>query len=214
MRATYDVYACRLPDGKPIPANGWRSFESAHADSVVTNTCGVGGALSEYFPIYPGSLEYLATLDAWPAATDATIERCVASSAAPCDISLSRPFERAGLRHASISFGLRSPKRVVVSFRPGQDRFPSLIQSARVTLDDQAPPAFSSSPVLDGTQAAVAVTDVGAGVSTVQVDLDGRLVGRSEAACAPPFLEPVPCPGRKNMKFPSNWRSSRTASTR
>jgi hypothetical protein len=90
---SYDVHACRLPDGKPIPANGWRSFESAQAESVVTNTCGVGGgleagfagegapsgweagwsffapegtqiaavsvtrlALSEYFPIYPGSL--------------------------------------------------------------------------------------------------------------------------------------------------------------
>jgi len=46
---TYDVYACRLPAGKPIPTNGWRSFESAHGESVVTNTCGVGGALEAGF---------------------------------------------------------------------------------------------------------------------------------------------------------------------
>ena len=143
------------------PGNGWRSFESAHAESIVTDSCGVGGgleaafdgegapsgweagwsfvapegtqisavsvirlALSEYFPIYPGSLEYLATLDAWPAATDATVERCVASSAAPCDISLSRPFERVGLQHASISFGLRCTEGGGCSCRPGQGRSP------------------------------------------------------------------------------------------
>ena len=146
--------------------------------------------------LYPGlgSLEYLATLDAWPSPAGVAGEHCDASAANPCDALISRPFERERLRRPSLSLGLRcrAGSGCFVPSRPGTT-MQLEIESARVTLDDPVPPAFASSPILDGTQAAIAVTDIGAGVSTVRIDLDGRLVGRSEPACVPPFLEPVPC---------------------
>jgi hypothetical protein len=76
------------------------------------------------------------------------------------------------------------------------------ILSARLTLDDHAAPSFVLGPTLDGPRATMSVTDVGAGVAGVRVELDGRLVAQTGPGCRPPFVEPVPCPARRDVSLP------------
>ena len=45
MAGTYDVYGCRLPNGTPIPADGWAPH-TVHAGGDASNYCAPFGGLS------------------------------------------------------------------------------------------------------------------------------------------------------------------------
>jgi hypothetical protein len=75
---TYDVYACRLPDTRPAPTDGWSAFETpglSHG-TAIANSCPVGGALSARMPLTPhsGPAEALWRFDAPAGTTIAAFE--------------------------------------------------------------------------------------------------------------------------------------------
>src|SRR5689334_19182312 len=51
---TYDVYACRLPDGSPAPTRSWTPVEAyagRGAHGSTSDTCATGGVLSAELPL-------------------------------------------------------------------------------------------------------------------------------------------------------------------
>jgi hypothetical protein len=252
---TYDVYACRLPDGSPAPTDGWTSFATSTyepATNELGNACASGGALtarmpggapsggevgwafdpppgitiegfvvrraasSSWDPAFLSSIEYLSTLDAWPATSDGgegescnaanlpgNEQSCLALGAADARLDPSNRYERRGLYVPGLTLSLRCFGGDCPS-----TSFPAVagmtIFDATETLLDAAPPRFEGNPTLiDGSSISLSVSDRGSGVADVDALIDGHVASRESAAALDKVVPravrangPVPAPVR------------------
>jgi hypothetical protein len=154
---------------------------------------------------------------AWPALEPGSIrEQCVQpgcsalgrrDQAVPENI-VGPPAEMAGVTAMYLVVGCGGPagaKCLGADTAPGTDPERLDIHAAQMTLRDQAPPAIAglSGPLTEGgrTQSGTSTvtaraTDVGAGVATFSLEIDGKTVTSAGApGCqAAPFTSPAPCP--------------------
>src|SRR3954447_12348535 len=205
----------------PPPATSIDAFEVFRAVRPVT---GAAGPVSGY----------MASLGAWPPRdldADAD-ERCVNGvlpGVLACDKGLGTsgaPFDqlnRYGRRqlHATVltlglgcwdPFGLGEP---ACSGDPAAD-LGLTIFAARLTIRDDSSPTFEGDPVIGSSvrsvvRVAITAADVGAGLTSTSLVIDGVEVERRPledlpASCHEPFVNPAPCPARRELSVPFDSR--------
>jgi hypothetical protein len=176
---------------------------------------------------------YVASVGAWPPADRVSDvdDQCLtgAPGTLACDKGLgtgdsaldeSNRYRREGLRAARLTLGVGcwSPwPGDPACFVPSGSAPDLAIFAARVTLRDDSAPTVASdlaegSVVRGVLPVRITAADDGAGLSETSLVLDGvevdrYPVGELPASCHRPFVEPAPCPSRRELTVPFDSRA-------
>jgi hypothetical protein len=164
---------------------------------------------------------YVASLGTWPPADldrDADEQCVMALPGTPCDTESAgvSAYERSGLRASRLTLGVGcwnlfaqpDPTCYATGAAP-----PDLtIAAAKLTLRDDSPPSVhvelaEGSAVGGVVDVPAAAADEGAGLMEMSLLLDGAELAHLPASCHEPYVDPAPCPARRELSVPLDSRA-------
>lgn len=244
--ATYSVWSCRGPDGKPISAQAW---QPADASGATSDKCAEGGDLrARLLPQdnLPGTARgfrlsapqgtkisayrvhlYASTAKAeWLGAyqagvgpdaglSGAQIEAgCVSAGCifgVPDDpLSEKNLIEDGKLEESGLVVAALCAGRHDCNAQEGEQALAEVrLFRSEIEIEDQDAPTLGSlSGPLTGDEevsghatVGAQAADVGGGVASVALLIDGNEAGRWDASCTEPYTETAPCPARALASF-------------